>query len=348
MSTRDIIVLGASMGGVEALKQLVRRLSPQLPASLFITHHIARHYESRLADILSRAGPLPAHSARDDEPFQPGHIYIAPADRHLVLEPGRLRLTHGPRENLFRPAIDPLFRSAARHYGPRVAAVLLTGGMGDGAAGLLAVRNAGGVAIVQDPDEAFNAGMPRHALEVDGADHVLPLAEIAPMLERLARQSAPPLETTAVTDPLNHMSEVVNQDMAAQAQNERLATPSVYSCPECGGVLWQVDQQELVRFRCHVGHVYHAESLLADQAAVLEAALWTAVRGFRERATLSRQLSEGERRKGKEEAADRYSDQAELAERQGDSILKHLLDPETGVFPPSPVKEEAPQPDGIR
>ena len=169
MYGHDIIVVGTSAGGVEALRQLVRYLPPGLPASLFVVCHIPPEGRSVLPEILSKNGPLLATHARDGEAIRPGHIFVAPPDYHLVVQPGRVHLSHGPRESHLRPAIDPLFRSAARAYGSRVGGVILTGALHDGVAGLLAVRAAGGAALVQDPDEALSPTMPRMALELVGA-----------------------------------------------------------------------------------------------------------------------------------------------------------------------------------
>jgi two-component system, chemotaxis family, protein-glutamate methylesterase/glutaminase len=186
----DIIVVGTSIGGVEALTRLVRGLPADLPAALFVVSHVPPEGTSILPEILRREGPLPAAHAQDGEPVQHGRVYVAPPDRHLLLQDDRVRLPRGPRENHFRPAVDPLFRSAARTYGARVVGVVLTGALYDGAAGLLAVRAAGGVAVVQDPADAFSDAMPKAALEIAGADHVLPAAAIGPLLADLARRPA--------------------------------------------------------------------------------------------------------------------------------------------------------------
>jgi two-component system chemotaxis response regulator CheB len=331
MPAHDLIVLGTSMGGVEALIRIVKRLPADLPATLLIVEHFPPNCQSRLPEILAHAGPLPASHARDGEAILPGHIYIAPPDYHLIVEGGRLRLDHGGRENRFRPSIDPLFRSAARQYDGRTIGVLLTGGAGDGVAGLIAVRHAGGVAIVQDPADAYAAAMPRSAIQIAGADHIVPLADIPGLLIELVGQRTVGGKAMNA-DPIEQMPKIVGKDMHAQENGERQGMPSVYICPECGGLLWQVDQDEMVRFRCHVGHAYYAEQLLEGQAETLEAALWMAVRIFRERAVLARQLANKERDLGHADAAARHDEQAELAERHGKSIQENLLNAKTGLF----------------
>jgi two-component system chemotaxis response regulator CheB len=329
-----LIVIGASLGGIEALITLVRGLRADFPAALAIVQHVPAGDQSHLPEILAKAGHLPVSRARDGEPIRGGHVYVAPNDWHLLIAPGRLKLSRSARENRFRPAIDPLFRSAARTYGARVIGVLLSGGLDDGVAGLLAIRSAGGVAIVQDPADALLSILPRNAINISGADYVVPVAQMTELLDQLVRAPAVTRGEQKPMDPIDQMPAAVDRDMEAQERNERLGTSSVYSCPECGGVLWQVDQQEIVRFRCHVGHAYYGEQLLEDQADALEAALWTAVRTFRERSTLSRHLALTEQSKGNTESAARYEETASLADRHGDVIRKFLLDPQAGLFPP--------------
>jgi two-component system chemotaxis response regulator CheB len=327
MARRDLIVIGTSAGGVEALAEIVRGLPTGFPASLFIVCHIPAGARSLLPEILSRSGPLLASQPADGEPFYPGHVYVAPPDHHLVLGPsGRMRLSRAARENHHRPAVDPLFRSAARYYGPRVVGVVLTGSLHDGTAGLMAVRAAGGLAVVQDPSDALIAAMPQYAMQIAGVDHVVPLAEIAPLLIHLVHNPAEVEQGVELMDPIERMPEVVDRDMARQARNERRGGVSVFTCPECGGALWQVDESGLVRFRCHVGHAYQGEVLLAEQTEALEAALWTAVRTFREKAVLAAQLAKYERAGGNAESADRFAEQAGQAARFGELIQQYLLD----------------------
>ena len=337
MAGRDIIVIGASAGGVEALTQLVRALPRGFPASLFIVCHFPPGGTSVLPDLLSRAGRLLATHAADGEPFHPGHIYVAPPDRHLLLEPGgRMRLTRGPRENHHRPAVDPLFRSAARHYGPRVIGVVLTGALYDGAAGLMAIRGAGGLGVVQDAADAQVAAMPVNATQIAGADRVVRLADLAPLLAELVPGPTAPGRGGAHMDPMERMPDVVREDMEAQIRNERAGEVSTFTCPECGGALWQVDQTELTQFRCHVGHAYNGETLLAEQSESLEAALWTAVRTFKEKSVLSRQLAAQERAKGEERLAHRFDEQAAQAQQYAELIQKYVLNGNEAGRPPDP------------
>jgi two-component system chemotaxis response regulator CheB len=328
MHSHDVLVLGGSAGAVNVLSQLVAGLPPGLPAALFVVCHVRREFRSDLPEILSRNGPLLAHHASDGEPIRPGHIYVAPPDFHLEVLPGTVHLSHGPRENGHRPAIDPTFRTAARSYGRRVVAVVLSGSLSDGTAGLLAVRATGGVAIVQDPAEAAVAEMPQSARLIAGADHVLPLDAIAPTLVRLAREPASPTSTGGKTMPeptSQPGDELVARDAAAQENGRRRNQLAFFTCPECGGATWQMDEEGLIRFRCHVGHAYYAEDMLAEQSQALEAALWTAVRTFREKAVLASQMATREQRLANAKAAERFLDEAQLAERYGNVIQDLLL-----------------------
>jgi two-component system chemotaxis response regulator CheB len=325
LATRDIIVVGASAGGVEALSQLVRGLPPGLPASVFVVCHFPAAVRSNLPDILSRQGPLLAVHARDGETPYPGHIYVAPPDRHLTLENGTICVQRGPRENYFRPAIDPLFRSAARVYGPRVIAIVLSGVLLDGIAGLLAVRAGGGLVVLQDPTDAILSSLPQSALDIVGADHVAPARELAPLLVHLLQQPITIPGDSLMPDPIDQTAAAVVRDMEAQSHGERQGAVSVFSCPECGGCLWQVDEKELLRFRCHVGHIYLGETLLAEQAAALEAALWTAVRTFKERGVLARQLASRSQQTNDPDSARRFHEEARLSDQYAELIQQHLL-----------------------
>jgi two-component system chemotaxis response regulator CheB len=251
---------------------------------------------------------------------------VAPPDRHLELAPGGLlRLTCAARENHHRPSADPLFRSAARHYGPRVIGVVLTGGLDDGSAGLMAVRAAGGLAVAQDPKDALVAAMPQNATDIAGVDYTVTAAGLANLLTDLVRESVPADTGTPAMDPIERVPDVVDESMNAQVQNHRRGEVSVFSCPECGGNLWQVDETGLIRFRCHVGHAYNGETLLAEQTEALEPALWTAVRTFREKSVLGRQLAAHERARGNRAAAERFEEQAAQAAQYGSLIVRMVL-----------------------
>lgn len=332
MTHRDIVVIGASAGGIPSLMAIVGGLPRDLPAAVFVVVHVPPYAVSHLPEILSRAGPLPARHAVDGEAFVPGRIYVAPPDRHLLIREGAIQLSRGPRENHSRPAVDPLFRTAARVYGPRVIGVVLSGALHDGSLGLLAVKTRGGVALVQDPNEAAVDSMPRRALELVPADRVLTAAEISDALATLTRDTLRDEGEAAMVDDEARVEAVIAGDFASQSDDRRTTEASVFSCPECGGVLWQSDGPVL-RFRCHVGHAYSPEVLLNQQSEVLEAALWTSLRLLREKATLSRQLAVRASRSGT--STGRIEEQAELDERHAKAILELL----EGM--PSPLDQAA-------
>lgn len=310
MPDHDIVVVGASAGGMEALQALVRGLPPDIPAALFVVWHLPAHSFGVLPDVLNRAGPLLAAYARDAEPIELGRIYVAPPDRHLVLEPGRIRLTRGPKENHFRPAVDPLFRSAAASYGPRVIGVVLSGALNDGTAGLWAIKDRGGLAVIQEPDEALEPSMPASALEHVAIDYRTPVAELGPLLAHLAQQPSEEAGGTPVSEELNIETRIAMEDHALEAGVMTLGAPSLYTCPECHGVLLQLHRDAPLRFRCHTGHAFTADALAAHAAGMIEESLWSTLRAMEEHLLLLRQMAEQLHRVGKTAAAERLLDQA--------------------------------------
>lgn len=327
-----IIVIGASAGGVEALSRLVRPLPPNLPAAVFVVLHISPAGPSILPDILSRAGPLAAHHARDGDKIAPGHIYIAPPDHHLLVKPGKMVVSRGPRENNARPAVDPLFRTAARSYGPWSVGVILSGGLDDGTQGLMDVKRFGGVALVQDPREAMFPSMPQSAIENVRADRVLLLDEIGLLLTRLAHEPVPQ-DSGAEFMARNNgayipdIAEVGNDDLKT---HNMTGPPSKFTCPECGGALWELQDGDVLRYRCHVGHGYSAKSLMSAQGSRLENALWSALRALEESAGMRRRMATRARKGGWELMARNYEEQAEHAETRAGLVRSVLVEEHPG------------------
>lgn len=285
MDTRDIIVIGASAGGFGVLRQLVADLPADLPAALFIVWHMPADSQGVLPDVLNQARTLPAAHAIDGEPIVPGRIYVAPPDRHLLVERGRVRVTKGPREHRFRPAVDPLFRSAAYAYGPRVVGVVLSGSLDDGAAGLRVVKRRGGTAVVQDPHDAEVAAMPLNASRAVSVDYVVPAAGLAALLARLSHEPVAGLREGTMDDNDEQTSieiQIAADNNALEAGVMKLGPPTPYTCPECHGVLLALKDGGLMRFRCHTGHAFSADSLLAAVTDITEEALWNAVRALEE------------------------------------------------------------------
>lgn len=319
----DIIVIGASAGGVEALSALVGGLPAELAAAVFVVVHFPPYGTSVLPEILARRGRLPVRHARDGEPIDCGTVYVAPPDWHLLVARGEVRLRRGPRENGHRPAVDPLFRTAAQAYGGRVIGVVLSGNLDDGTAGMAAVKQVGGLAVVQDPATADYPGMPGSAAAHVAVDHVVPVDELAALLVRLVDVPAPREEPVA-DRRMEFENAVSAMDEAALAAHERPGTPSGFSCPECHGVLWELNDSTVLRFRCRVGHAYGAETLMAEQGGHVEAALWTALQALRERAALSARMATKMDERGNRISAARFAEQAGDADRRA-RVIEEVL-----------------------
>jgi two-component system, chemotaxis family, protein-glutamate methylesterase/glutaminase len=290
--SRDMVVVGASAGGVEALRALVGGLPGDFGASVFVVLHMPPDAPSQLPRILARDSRLPVSAAEDGQTITRGRVYVAVPDRHLVLDDGRLRLARGPRQNRARPAVDPLFRSAALHYGSRVVGVVLTGNLDDGTAGLKSIKDRGGIALVQDPDDALFPGMPASARRRVPVDHVAPLSEIPKVLATLCRQPAsqsPPPSPRLILESSVDVGEGPMRD--SNEEMGQIATPTAFICPDCQGGLWEVKDPDLLMFRCRVGHSYSPETLLSGKHDDLEGTLWSAVQALEESASLGRRVA---------------------------------------------------------
>jgi two-component system chemotaxis response regulator CheB len=297
MGNRDIVAMGASAGGVEALMQLAAGLSRDLPASVLVTLHLSNQFRSSLDELLTGAGPLPAKFAEDREVLRKGHIYIAPPDRHLLVEGDRVTLGIGPRENNSRPAIDPMLRSAALCCCPRTIGVVLTGTLGDGASGLWAIGQCGGITVVQDPRGAAYAEMPQNALERANPDHVVDLQRMPALLYSLAHE--PEGESRAAPEGLRLEVEIARGEREnAMKELDAIGRRSVLSCPDCQGVMWEIDEGGLTRFRCHVGHTYAADLMNVALDEGLRRALASALRALEERVALARKLHSHAKERG--------------------------------------------------
>jgi two-component system chemotaxis response regulator CheB len=302
----NLIGIGASAGGVEALRQVVGGLPKNLKAAVVVVLHIPPTRFSHLSEILARTSVLTVQPAKDGDRLQAGRIYVAPPDQHVVVQGRRLNLLRGPRENGHRPAIDPLFRSAAAS-GNRVAGVILSGTMDDGSAGLFAVKQAGGLAIVQDPEEAAFSEMPRRAIESTNVDKILPLDQIAVALSAWSALGA----TRAQKKRGKPMRKLKIQDSEDGAARQK-SPPSVFTCPDCSGTLWADKKGQLTRFVCRVGHSYTLDYLESKKTDELETALWISLRTLEERSDLQRRLAEEARGRQLMEVAKSYDAQARL------------------------------------
>jgi two-component system, chemotaxis family, protein-glutamate methylesterase/glutaminase len=270
MERRDIVVVGASAGGVETLKILASGLPADFPAAVFVALHISPRTRSFLPYILSNSGPLPAVHPADGATVELGKIYVAPPNHHLLIEADHVHLSSGPKENAHRPAVNALFRSAAVSYGSRVIGVVLSGNLDDGTAGLWEIKRRGGLAIVQDPHEALYSGMPANALTGAKVDFSLPIREIAPKLVELVAEAG-----------LQKTSEL-SDDMSVK--------PTSVTCPECRGPLEEIRQGPILEFRCRIGHAYSPEALVNAHEDTIERTLWAAVVALEEGIEMSRLL----------------------------------------------------------
>lgn len=324
MQEHKIVVIGASAGGVEALRELFQGLRPYLNAAFFVVLHIPSNTVSTLPEILSRQGRIPVTHAQDSQKIEMGHAYVAPPDHHLVLQNGIMQLTFGPKINHTRPAIDPLFESAARNYGPDVIGVILSGLLYDGTKGLMSIKQAGGVAVVQDPKEALYPDMPESALQYIQVDYNLPVSRIATLLNELADKDILGKGETQVTQPIPDFSEdevnLIREDIKMYEKGYESNQRSVLTCPDCGGVLWELQEGQLVRYRCHTGHVYSAASLLASYDQDYEKAFWTGIRVMVEKAAISNRLAIHAKENGNQEQEAYYLSIAKEAEKEAERV----------------------------
>jgi two-component system chemotaxis response regulator CheB len=316
LDNRDTIVIGASAGGVDTLVGICRGLPPDLPAAVLVVQHVSPTSRSAMPEILSRAGPLPVMPARDGDPIRRGTIVVAPPDLHLLVSPDgqRICLRRGPLENRTRPAIDPLFRSAAVSRGPRVIGAVLSGMLDDGTAGLVAVKACGGISVVQDPEDAAWPDMPRNALLGDSPDHCVPAADLPGLLARLARTPVSPFPS--IPPRLLAEARISQQEFASMPPSSgAVGKPSRMSCPACGGVLNEIAGEKLPRFRCQIGHAYGPESLALTQQEALEEALSVAIRTHHDRQQLFLRMQQQAEQRGMQHASRRWRLAAAEAER---------------------------------
>lgn len=319
-TTRDIIVIGGSAGGLEALRTLLRQFPADLPASVFAVLHVGE--SSQLPQVLVKDCVLPVVSAVSGERFGRGKVYVGVPGFHLLLHDGHILLRRGPRENRARPAVDPLFRSTAATFGGRVIGVILSGGLSDGAAGLCAIKRCGGLVVVQEPRDAVVPDMPLSALRHVDVDHVCPVADMGRLLASLVRLPAGP--TPEIPFDIRLEAAIAAQELSDMRADDMLGTPSRFTCPECHGALWEMEDGSMLRYRCHVGHALAADSVLASHGEEVDRLLETLLRAHQERAALAHRMAEHER------STDRHALARNLEERARDydhdvEIMKKLL-----------------------
>jgi two-component system chemotaxis response regulator CheB len=339
---RDIVVIGASAGGVEALTKLVEKLPADLPAAIFVAHHFPSTSRSVLPTILNRAGKLEAVHPEEKEEIRKGVIYVAPPDYHLTLKDGHAVLSSGPKENGHRPSIDTMFRSAARAYGERVIGVILTGMLDDGVAGLMSIKARGGAAIVQDPNDAFSTGMPSSAIKRVDVDRIVPIDQMADAIVEMICDGGPANGETMdrhTRQLLTEEMQLGNTPPLVEGPEDMPGDLTMYTCPECHGTLWELREGDLLRYRCHVGHSYTEETFLSAKADDLESALWTAVRALQEHAVILQRMKDRAESRGHHHSAKRLSENHKEAERRAGLIREVLL--HSRIFHPHLNEEES-------
>jgi len=311
MSTlrHDIIVIGASAGGPKALSLLLSGLPADFPAAIFIVNHIAPDISGRvLLDNLAKGCVLPCKYPESGEYFSPAQVYLAPPDHHMLLKNGQILVTHGPHENRSRPAIDPLFCSAAAYYSSRVIGIILSGMLDDGTAGLAAIRRSGGISVIQEPKEAEFSAMPLSALYRAGADYCVPVGQMASLLQELVNH--PVSEIVSAPLEIIREAEISERIHGNIHPVEELGERVPYSYPDCGGALWEINNDPNLRFRCHAGHAYSAEILFRRQSEKLEETLWVALRMMEEQRHMLTQLSAREKKQGLHQLANQHIERA--------------------------------------
>ena len=326
---RDIVVIGASSGGIVALLDLVKTLPADFPAPIFVVQHVGADSQSILPQLLSHVSPLKARHPQHGEAVEAGVIYVAPPDHHLLVENDKVLVTRGPKENRFRPSIDALFRSAAYSYGPRVIGVVLTGYLDDGTSGLWTVQRLGGLTIVQDPKDAVSPAMPANALQYVDADHVVPLAELGGLLTRLTAEPAPgrPRVSKEEMNLLEIELTIAKQDNAFEMGIIDKGELTPFTCPDCHGAVTQLVQGKLIRYRCHTGHAYTINALMSEVSTSVESMLYQTMRGLEEAKMLLQKLGEHFQQDEQNSVADLFFRKSKMTGEQArvvhDSIMQH-------------------------
>jgi two-component system chemotaxis response regulator CheB len=329
MQTRDIVVVGASAGGITALKEFVKFLPKDFKGSVFVVLHIPAYTETYLPTILSKAGPLKAIIPKDGETIEAGMIYVAPNDHHMLLEHNKVIVRRGPKENRFRPSIDALFRSAAYVYGPRVIGVVLSGFLDDGTSGLWTIKRLGGIAIIQDPHDAEQPQMPENVLGHVEVDYTLTAVDMGPLITGLVSEASP--EKFKLSDQEMELLKkeiiIATRDNAFEMGIIDMGEFTPLTCPECHGALVRLVEGNIIRFRCHTGHAYTASSLLADVSTSVEDLLWQSMRAMEEMVILLNNTADQYEKLGNRDTAALFRRKAKNSSKRAriihDSIFSH-------------------------
>ena len=326
-TTRDIVVVGTSAGGIEVLMDLLAQLPEDFPAAVFIVIHIPPEYPSKLPQILARCSILPVIHPSDNEKIKKGYVYVAPPDNHLIIEGENIRLSRGPKENHFRPAIDVLFRSAAWSCGSRVSGVVLTGVLDDGSAGLFAIKSRGGKTVVQDPNEALYADMPRNAMKAVEVDHCVSVKEMGGLLGNMVKESVEE-EGNPASEQMELEVKIALEDNAFEKGAIELGEFTPYTCPECHGALVQIKEKKLTRFRCHTGHAFSLNTLLVEVTKSIDNSLWSTLRTIEESQLLMNHIASHLQEAEQNDTADLVLQKADEAQERAKAVRKLVMNNE--------------------
>lgn len=318
-----VVAIGASAGGVEALRSFFRELEVGLDAAFVVVLHIPAHSPSQLHDVIQTHTPLKVCRAENNQPLQAGHVYVAPSDLHLMVQGDLIRLTRGRKESRARPSIDVLLRSVAVSQGSSAVGIILSGMLDDGTAGLWAIKDHGGFALVQDPGEAMYPSMPESAANHVAVDFIGKIAALAQEVTRIVSTTAAPAPAGAGSSRHGTENKIANEGNALQLGVMTMGEVSQYTCPDCHGVLVQIEEGSIVRFRCHTGHAFSLLTLLAEVSEAIDKGLWATLRSLEERVMLLRQLDQLAKASGKT-ATGNYAERATETEERI-KPLRHLV-----------------------
>ncbi|MBV8801823.1 MAG: chemotaxis protein CheB [Gammaproteobacteria bacterium] len=322
-----IIVIGASSGGIEPLKSILSKLPGDINASIFIVLHVGPQKKSLLANILSKDSELPITTAENNMIIKKNHVYIAPPNKHMILKKDKIELTNGPRINFVRPSIDVLFTSAARCYKSRVIGILLSGLLDDGTAGFMDIKTAGGITIAQDPRDAMQAEMPKNAIQNSKVDFIKPANDISDLLKTQTTKQLKMPPKIKAKDKLESIIEESSHEITQTQEDElnQIGKASVFTCPECNGTLWEIDDKHKLRYRCRIGHAYNINSLMSTQDTFLENTLWAGVRALEESASLSNRIFKQLKLHKNMHAANFYNQKEKEANKHAIELRKMIL-----------------------
>ena len=336
LNNHHVITIGTSAGGIEALQTLIGQLPKNFPAAILIVQHLSNEAASNLVKVLDKVSQLPIEFAKDRQLIELSHIYLAPPDFHLVVKGEQMKVIRGPRENRMRPAIDPLFRTAAVSYRSYATGVILTGMLDDGTAGLQAIESCGGMTIVQDPSDAAYSSMPKSAIANVKVDRIAPLKDIPDILIERVKQT-PPMVSEIPAELLLE-APITKEAITEPETMKQIGQPVAHSCPSCGGPLWQIGnsaerssdksqrfgKDSLLRYRCHIGHAFTSRTLIEEQNEATEKALWIALRTLEERSRLLKNMSDRFAQKGAKTLAETHEERAKEA-LEHSALIRDLI-----------------------